>query len=158
MEVIIGSQKEVLDTAKNNQEKFKEAIFIRITSDKFEDLPFDTDKEYLFDFPDIEEEDYKRNLPRLKKHKKSLEEILDKKIRINPITDEEAKEIRNIAKRIKEEKIDILVVHCDEGKCRSPSVAYCILKLLDKEDLAENIKNNPRFRLSETIIKKVLKN
>lgn len=156
MKLLIGSQKQVLSIVESNPQEYKDAIFIRITSEGFNDLPFTTDREYLFDFPDMEEQEYLDNLDKLIEYKNKVEEVFDKEIRINPITEEEAQEIREIAERIKQEGIQKVVIHCDEGKCRSPSVAYAICLLLGERETAEMIKSSNYYRLSQTIIEKIV--
>ena len=138
----------------SNPEKM---AFIRISSTGLEDLPVEVPDENIaiFDFADIEENKWLMDIDRFIKAEDRLEKITGIRPRYSPIKDEEAREIVEFVEKMLEKGVEVLYIHCDEGKSRSPSVAYAIAKyILEDEALAEYF-DAPFYNLNKTVIKKI---
>lgn len=132
---------------KYNPKRFEKVAMIRISSKSFDPLKYKSKFIDILElnFLDIEEEDF---------YKFSEEEILSLKTfcpNPYPISLYQAEKIINFLNKHLN-NIDTLIVHCDKGLSRSPSIAFFIAKYFIKnDDLAQSIKN--KFSLNKTVLK-----
>jgi len=160
MNIRVYSQKMLITLMQKEKKWFsnpEKIAFIRVSSSGLEDFPIDVPDENIieFDFADIEEEEYIRNKEKLEKQADVLEENLGIRPRYSPITEEEAREIVEFVLKMQEKGVETLYIHCDEGKSRSPSLAYAIAKYVLADEKQADYYDVPFFHISETIVEKI---
>jgi len=158
LKILTSSQHRVNDLLKSLNVGPSKIALIRITSEKFIDLDIEIPDEnvIMLDFADIEENEYERLKKEYELLEKNLEENTGRFKRFSPITKDEACSIIKFINDIINKGINTLIIHCDEGKSRSRSLAIAISEyILNDLEQAKMYKELQTTRINKTIIYKI---